>query len=131
MIAALRYVEHWRDIRSKAKQKMRNKFFRFVDSTDLQTPTRSGMADQLATGSCRSKKNGINMRKKLTKERTVGSLHMEADELTVRGGKGITKFSFVLNYYSVGCGFFLHSLLICISKSYTIQILQYETHLNF
>jgi len=40
-------------------------------------------------------------------------------------------FYFFLNYYSVGCGFSLHLLLVCITKSYTIQILQYETHLNF
>jgi hypothetical protein len=67
---------------------MQSKFFRFVDSTYLQTPTSSGTADQLTTGSCRSKEKGRNIRKKnLIKERTVGSLNMEADELTVRGGK--------------------------------------------
>ena len=37
MIATFLYVEHWKDIRSKTKQTMQNKFFRFVDSTDLQT----------------------------------------------------------------------------------------------
>jgi hypothetical protein len=88
MIAGLPSVEQWRDIRSKAKQTMQSKFFRFVDSTDLQTPKSSGIADQLATDSCRSKEKGRNMRrKKFTKERTVGNLHMEADELTVRKGK--------------------------------------------
>jgi len=88
MIATHPCVEHWRDIKNKAKQTMQSKFFRFADSTDLQTPTFSGTADQLATGSCRSKEKGRNMRrKKLTKERTVSNLHAEADELTVRGGK--------------------------------------------
>jgi len=67
---------------------MQSNFFRFVDSTYLQTPTSSGTADQLVTGPCRSKEKGRNIRKKnLTKERTVGNLHMEADELTVGGGK--------------------------------------------
>jgi len=88
MIATLPYVEHWREIRSNAKQTMQSKFFRYVDSTDLQTLTSSGTADQLATGSYRSKEKGRNMRrKKLTKERTVDNLHMEADKLTVGGGK--------------------------------------------
>jgi len=35
------------------------------------------------------------------------------------------KLFFVLNYYSVGRGFFLHSLLICISKSHTSRIPNY------
>ena len=88
MIAALPSDEHWRAIRSKAKQTIQSKFFRFVDSTDLQTPKSSGTADQLATDSCRNKEKGRNMRrKKLTKERTVGNLPMEADKLTVGGGK--------------------------------------------
>jgi hypothetical protein len=79
MTATLPYAEHRRGIRSKAKQTMQSKFFRFVDSNDLQTPTSSGMADQIATCSCRSKEKGRNMgRKKLTKERTVGNLHMKS-----------------------------------------------------
>jgi len=69
MIATLPYVEHWREIRSKAKQTMKSKFLRYVDSTDLQTPTTSCMADQLATGSYRSKKKGRNMRRKKTHKR--------------------------------------------------------------
>jgi hypothetical protein len=70
---------------------MQSKFFRFVDSTYLQNPTSSDMADQLATGPCRSKEKGRNI-KKFTKERTVGSLHMEADELTFGAGKCIIDY---------------------------------------
>jgi hypothetical protein len=44
MTATLSYVEHLKDIRSKAKQTMHSKFFRCVDSTDLQTSTSLGTA---------------------------------------------------------------------------------------
>jgi hypothetical protein len=42
MTATLSYVEHLKDIRSKAKQIMQSKFFRCLDSTDLQTCTSLG-----------------------------------------------------------------------------------------
>jgi len=74
MIASLPYVEHWRD-RSKAKQTMQSKFFKSVVSTDLQTPTSSGMADQLATGSCRSKEKGRNMRRKNSQKKELSATY--------------------------------------------------------
>jgi hypothetical protein len=63
MTATLSYVEHVKDIRSKAKQTMQSKFFRHVDSTDLQTSTSLGTPVQLASGSCRIKEKGRNMRR--------------------------------------------------------------------
>jgi len=63
MTATLSYAEHLKDIRSKANQTMQNKFFRCVDSTDLQTSTNLGTAIQLASGSCRIKEKGRNVRR--------------------------------------------------------------------
>jgi len=88
MTATLSYVELMKVITSMAKQTMQGKFFRCVNSTDLQTSTSSGTVVQLTSGSCRIKEKGRNMRrKKVTKERNIENLHKEVDEVNVRGGK--------------------------------------------